>query len=280
MGYFFNYNGKTFEEGTPVIQPDSRALRYGDGLFETLKIKNEQILFEDEHFSRLWKGLKLLGFDIPPHFTPEKLSSSILALAKKNKHEKLVRVRLNVFRGNGGINDPENFLPNYIIQTWELPDTAGTLNSNGLTVGIYNDAKKSCDAFSNIKHNNYLPSVMGALKAKEEQWNDAIILNSFDRICETTIANIFLIKNKTIITPAKEEGCIEGIMRLHLIQQLKLNDWKVEQSKVSLDDLMAAEEIFVTNSINNMRWVKQIGDKMLGSKIIQEIYTSLSSTFL
>src|SRR4051812_14758937 len=105
MGIFFNHNGKLYKEHTPVIGADNRGLRYGDGLFETIKIKNGALLFIDDHFARLWNGLKLLQFELPKHFHTDLLEKEILALAKKNGHETLARVRLNVFRGDGGLYD-------------------------------------------------------------------------------------------------------------------------------------------------------------------------------
>ena len=84
---FFNFNGKIFSEGTAVIGADNRGLRYGDGLFETLKMKNGQLILEDEHFARLWNGMKVLQFDIPKQFTSDKLQDEMALLIKKNGHD-------------------------------------------------------------------------------------------------------------------------------------------------------------------------------------------------
>lgn len=279
MGIFFNYNGKLFEEGAAIIGADNRGLRYGDGLFETFKIVNNRIMFANEHFARLWKGMKILQFEFPKHFTQESLEEEILALAKKNNHTNVVRVRLNIIRGDGGINDPINHIPNYIIQTWDLQENNGELNNNGFIMGIYSDVKKNCDAISNIKHNNYLPSVLAALKAKQEKWNDAIILNNFGRVCETTIANIFIIKANTIYTPAKSEGCVDGIMKDHIITELRSRNYNVIEKEIAVDELLQADEIFITNSIYNFRWVKQVDTHTYGSAQVQKIYAELSSTF-
>src|SRR5882757_1889211 len=199
---YFNYNGKFFQNNTPVLSAGSRGLRYGDGLFETIKYSNGQLIFADEHFARLWKGMQVLQFDVPKHFTPESLLQETLLLIKKNEHPKAARTRITIFRSDGGLYDPVNHFPNYIIQSWQLPEDAGTWNSNGLVLGIYSDAKKSCDILSNLKHNNYLPYVMAALQAKKQKWNDAIVLNNYDRVCDTTIANIFYCKDETVYTPA------------------------------------------------------------------------------
>ena len=141
MSIFFNYNGKLFEDGTPVIGADSRGLRYGDGIFETMKMQKGKLLFAKEHFFRLNKGMSILQFTIPPHFSPKLIEKEIYLLVKKNNHIENVRVRLTIVRGDGGINDAENNFPNYIIQTWQLSENIGELNSNGLILGIYNDLK-------------------------------------------------------------------------------------------------------------------------------------------
>ena len=85
---WFNYNGKLFKEHETVIDVTNRGLRYGDGLFETMKMLDGKIIFPNEHFARLWKGLLTLEFDIPKHFTPEKLTQEIIALATKISMQK------------------------------------------------------------------------------------------------------------------------------------------------------------------------------------------------
>ena len=79
----FNYNGKVFKENSLIVGPDNRGLRYGDGIFETLKIKNGQVILEDEHFARLWNGMQVLQFEIPKHFSPEKLKRKYCSWSKK-----------------------------------------------------------------------------------------------------------------------------------------------------------------------------------------------------
>jgi len=275
---YFNYNGKIYKEGEPVITPDSRALRYGDGLFETMKLINSEILMEDHHFARLWKGMNSLQFDIPKHFHPEKLASEIIALAKKNNHQQAARIRVNVLRGDGGLYDAKNHAPNYIIQTWPLPEGNGQWNTNGLVLGLYDAARKSCDVLGNIKHNNYLPYVMAALHAKKEKWNDAILVNSHNRVCDSTIANIFLVKDEKLFTPSLNEGCIAGIMRGKIIHELKDTDWRVNEMEISLQHLMEADEVFLTNSIYNIRWAQRVDETMYSNTITQKIYAMVIPT--
>ena len=275
---YFNYNGKFLKEGNTIIGADSRALRYGDGLFETMKIKNGKIELVDEHFARLWKGMQVLQFDVPKHFSPEKLEEQIIALAKKNIHQSGARVRLSIIRGDGGLFDAKNHTPNFIIQTWPLPEGNGEWNSNGLVAGIYNDVKKSCDILSNLKHNNYLPYVLAALQAKKEKWNDAILLNAAGNICDSTIANIFLVKDEIIYTPALSEGCVAGVMRQTLLQFLRANNYQLEERVITQVELFAADEVFFTNSMYNIRWVQSIADVDYANTLTQKIYATFVPT--
>ena len=274
---FINYNGKFIDDSNPIIQANNRGFRFGDGVFETMKFKKGKIIFLDEHLSRLWQGLKRFQFELPKLFTPDYLESQILALIQKNKHS-AARIRLTIFRGNGGLYDPENLHPNFIIESWNLPETNGDLNENGLQCILFKDGLKSVDAYSNLKHNNYLPYLMGALQAKKMKCNDAIIFNAKLNICDSTIANVFLIKENIIYTPALSEGCIAGIMREFVINELRKNNFNVVEQSITETDLANADEIFLTNSIYNMRWVSAIDSINYQNKITREIYHLLKQT--
>ena len=119
---------------------------------------------------------------------------------------------------------------------------------------------------------------MAALFAKKEKWNDAILLNTDGRLCDTTIANIFLIKDEMVYTPALTEGCIAGVMRRNLIEKLTAANYKLVEGKLSVDELLDADEVFLTNSIYNMRWVQSIGDKKYSNTQTQKIYAAFFST--
>lgn len=275
---WFCYNGKLYKDNECVVNTASRGLRYGDGLFETMKLQQGKLILANEHFARLWKGMHTLQFDTPRHFTPENITASILKLAAKNGHSSAARIRLTILRGPGGLYDPASHIPEYIIETWPLPPGNEMLNSNGLVLGIYREVKKSCDILSNIKHNNFLPYAMAALYAKKEKWNDAVLLNTAERVCETTIANLFLVKGDTISTPALSEGCIAGVMREQLIQQLKKAGISTIQQEITVQDLLDADEVLLTNSIYNLRWVQRIGEKEYQPAFANKIYPLLHTT--
>ena len=119
---------------------------------------------------------------------------------------------------------------------------------------------------------------MAAIYAKKQQWNDAIVLNSEGRVCDSTIANIFLIKENVIYTPALSEACVAGVMRKHLLQQLKAGGFRAIEKEITVAELLTAEEVFLTNSIHNIRWVKGIGDMVYTNALTHKIYAALIPT--
>ena len=274
---FINYNGNLINENDPIIGANNRGLRYGDGLFETISYKKGNFVLLEAHLNMLWLGMELLKFDIPKLFNKTYLEDQLNKLVSKNKHLP-ARIRLMVFRADGGLYDPENLKPNFVIQSWPLLTATHELNNNGLDLCIYRDARKCCDVFSNIKHNNYLPYLMGALHAKSQQCNDAIILNQEGYVCDSTIANIFLIKDKRIVTPSLQQGCVAGTMRDFLIKALQLLDYEIVETAISIDMLASADEVFLTNAIYNIRWVKSIENNQYGVEEIQKIFYQLSKT--
>jgi branched-chain amino acid aminotransferase len=263
----------------PVLMADNRGYRYGDGLFETMKIIRGKIILESYHFERLFAGLKLIKFQIPSLFTANKLKQDILKLCKKNKCTDLARVRLSVFRGNGSLyNENKRLLTEpcgqYLIECWPADESVNQINKKGLVIDIFPDAKKSCDIFSNLKSANYLPYVMAAQFAEENKLNDCLVSNVNGRIADATIANIFLVKNNLIITPASGEGCVNGVMRRYLIEQLRSSSgaFELREGVVTKNDIETFNEIFLTNAMYGIRWVKQFRDKTYVNTQTLKIY--------
>lgn len=274
MAEFYNYNGKFYQQGDFFISPDSRGFRYGDGLFETIVMKNNKLRLGSFHFERLSAGMKLMKFEIPKHFTAEHLENEVLSLCRKNKLTN-ARVRVTVFRGDGGLYDVQNLQPNYVIQVWQLPGHVFQLNENGLVIDVFPDARKQQDIFASIKSANYLPYVMGALYAKENKLNDCLILNSNGYIADATIANVFLLRNSVLYTPALSEGCVAGVMRRFIIENASVIKYEVSEKVVKIAEVEQADEVFLTNATYGIRWVKQFRNKVYGNSQSAVIYKRL-----
>lgn len=277
-GNFIFYNGNLSKAGKLLISPDNRSFRYGDGFFETIKLVNGKLPLAGYHFERLFASLDLMQFQRPTYFTEAYLAAHCQLLAKKNYHHKLARVRITIFRGEGGLYEVENHFPHHLIQTWELNPANNRINENGLVVGVYQDAKKVCDAFSHVKNNNYLPYVMGALWARRHKLNDAILLNPYGRVADATIANVFVVKDGTVKTPALSEGPVSGVMRRYLIQSMRKEDIPVEETLLEAEDILQAREVFLTNSVFGIHWVKQLGENRYTNQLASLLHRKFIHT--
>lgn len=271
-GDFLFYDGHILRSDKLLISPNNRSYRYGDGCFETIKVLGGKIALASYHYERLLSSLDHLHFKLPGYFTPDWLEKNILALVQKNGHAHRGRIRVTVTRGEGGIYDQQNHFPYVLIQSWPLQEATQVFNENGLVIDIYKEARKVCDHFSSLKTNNYLPYVMGALWAKQHHLNDAILLNPYDRIADATIANVFIVKDGVIKTPALTEGPVNGVMRRHLLRIIREANMPVEEGMLSVIELMEASEVFLTNAIHGIKWVKQIGENNYTNQLSAKLF--------
>lgn len=271
---WLNLNGDYIEEKTPVIRADNRAFRYGDGLFETMKVVVGSIQLKDLHFERLFRGMETLQIMLQGFINADMFEEQIMKTILKNRISGPARVRLTVYRGDGGLYEFNNTSAGYVIQVWSLSSSAMSMNDSGLKVGLYEGGRKPMDALANIKSNNYLLYAMGAIQAKKYQHNDSVILNTSGRVCDSTIANVFYVRDGTIFTPPLSEGCVAGVMRSHLLTQLPLSGYNVVEKETSVDDLLDADEMFLTNAINGLRWVGEFQGKTYGNTIATKIFHS------
>lgn len=273
--YFFVYNGNFFLKDEPVIGIENRSFKFGDGLFETIRLHKGRMINWDFHFERFSKGLNILQFEIPEYYSPSFFRGKINELLKINRLVENARIRMMAFRNDGSILGPVNNVPHYIIET-ASPGNQEALNEDGLIIDVFPDARKSCDRFSNVKSNNYLPSVMAGLFAQKHKLDDAILLNTAGRVSETAIANLFIIKKTIISTPALSEGCVAGTMRRWMLEKFSLEKYAVTEKNILVDDVLDADEVFLTNAIQQMRWVKKFRGKHFGNINAISIYKHIA----
>ena len=270
MSGYIHFNGKILPADDPLVTAGNRGLRYGDGLFETMRVVNGRIALHDLHFERLFNGLSVLQFQCSPHFTPDYLAEAVHTLCRKMKIEKGGRVRLNIVRSNGGLYDPGNLHPNVIIEAWPLQVPTG-IQENGLVIDVYTLARKHFDVLANIKSNNYLPYVLAALHAKNNQLNDCLLLNTESRICDSTIANVFWVKGGRLFTPPLSEGGVGGVMRRYLIENINRQQ-AIREEPLTPEMLEQADEVFLTNAISGIKWVARFKDKQYGNQLATRLY--------
>jgi branched-chain amino acid aminotransferase len=273
---FFSLNGQLYPQDTNVFGTQNRALRYGDGLFETMRMLDGKVMFFKYHMDRLFKGMQALKIDYHRAFDAEFVASEIVALARSNKIYKNARIRFSVFREDGGWYTPEKNTFNYLIEIQALNEDTYIVE-RGLIADVYKDVRKDFSALSHLKTSNSLPYVLAGVYRKENNLDECILLNSHNNIVESISSNVFLIKENKAYTPAITDGCIDGVMRKVVIDLLKELNISVVETSLPANLLEHADEIFLTNSIKGIQSVVGIGLKRYYSKMGKQLIGILNS---
>lgn len=249
-------NGDLIAKEEAKISVDDRGFLLGDGLFETICVYNGKPLFFDRHWERLSHSLKQIYIPLP--FTKEGLLANIHELSTANgAAEGKFALRLTISRGVGsrGINIADDMLPTYLITITPYP--APKQNISLRVSSVYRNAK--C-FLHQIKSLNYLDSIIARHEAKLHGYDEGLFLNTEGCVVEAPIANIFMIKNDEIITPALEDGIMPGVMRAVIIQIAKQMNMTVSERSVKLAEMEAADAVFLTNALVGILVVAKINE--------------------
>ena len=261
QSHYLLHNDKFLLSTDPLFTAQNRGFRYGDGLFESMRMCAGKLQFAEKHADRLTAGMKALKMEgaglIDEYFLRQKASE----LAKKNKLKDGARLRLSVYRADGGLYTPENNNIGYLLEASALSTENYELNKKGLIVDVFDELTKTADKLSNFKTSNSLLYVMAGLFKKQNGLDDAFILNSSGFLCESISSNVFIVYNKQIYTPALTEGCVAGTMRNVVMEIAKNHDVPLIEAQINPEVLNEAEEVFVTNAITGIQWVMGYGRK-------------------
>jgi branched-chain amino acid aminotransferase len=280
MKQFFTYNGELFPAGTPVFPHSCRAFRFGDSLFETIRFNNGGLLLLDFHIERLLKGMRLLGIEPGDIINPKFLESAILELADKNDIRRHGRVRITVFRKESGLSEPISCIPEWLIECNSLPEHYFGLNKKGYTIDIASENRKASGPLSNMKSGNYLIYILAAEMANKLRVNECLVLNDAGRIADSSIFNVFLIKNNVVYTPSLSEAPVEGVMRRHILTYFQTEGNPVQETAITIGDLQSADEVFLTNALFGLRWVESFQSSRYSNTITSNIYSDLFQQYI
>ena len=274
------FNGKILNQQDIQFNTIKRAINFGDGFFETIRIANGDVLFIESHLKRIFKALKILKISNSENFNSEIIKAKIKELLLHNKIDSGGRVKIYFFRSGLGTYLPVTNEISFIIECFHLENNLYQLNKKGFLVDIFYDYQKQINNLSAFKTSNSLLYVLASIYANDNDLNDTLILNEKKYIIESSNSNIFLFLKDSIITPALNSGCIAGIMREEIIKIINFLDIKIIERDISLEDLMNSKEIFLTNVISGINWVggykKTRYYNTLSKKIIKELNNKIS----
>ena len=252
---FVNNNGAVIPNKGATIAAGNRSYLYGDGLFESVRILNGKPINMVNHFNRMVEGAKAIKMRFPSFFTVEFFEDKVKELIAMSDIKEGGKCRISLDRALGGTYIPETNEISYFIEVYPYESNYFELNSKGYEVDIYREIKKQKNFLSNFKTKNGLLYVMTAIAAKEKGLDDYLLINEKDAVIESSNSNLFVVSNGVLYTPSLEDGCLAGTMRMQVINLAIAHGIKVYECAILPQNLLAADEIFLTNAIRGIVWV-------------------------
>ncbi|ASL40790.1 MULTISPECIES: aminotransferase class IV [Acetobacter] len=244
-------NGKIYPVDQAAISPLDRGVTLGDGLFETLRIKNGTVPHFLWHYQRLCNGAQVLGLPVPEQENTLQAIREFLACAGFENGS----VRLTVTRGVAprGLLPPEHCKPTVFIT-----GAAGVFREQSVRVCVSELVRRDeLSPLSRIKSLSYLPGIVARQEAERKGCDDALLLNMQGYIAESTISNIVMQTEAGLITPPVTEGALPGIAR-----RLLLDVGVMQERPVCYEDIVKAQGVYLTNSLS-LRTVTHLDGKAL-----------------
>ena len=268
-----NYNGNLVAFDDVKITPNNRAFKYGDSVFETIKVVHGKLVFWEEHYFRLMASMRMLRMKIPMNFTLEFLEEQILKTVSVNEHNKNTRARLSVTRKDGGFYTPNTNEIDYLIESQEIEYSTKA----SYKVDLFKDFYVYSGYLSTVKTNNKLIHTLASIYAKENELDNCILLNERKGVVEVTNASLFLIKGTLIKTPPLTEGCLKGIAREKVISVItSSNNYTLEEAIISPFEIQKADEVFITNSIIGIQPITNYRKKEFSTDISKKLAMSFN----
>ena len=267
-----NFNGELLFKENIKLTTDNRGFKYGDGIFETIKVVHKKVIFWEDHYFRLMASMRMLRMKIPMEFTLEFLEKEILKTVAVLEEGASFRVRLNVFRKDGGLYTPKTNAINYLIEASE----SNYKTKETYEIDIFKDFYNYSGLLSTIKTNNRMLNTLASIYANENDLDNCILVNERKGVVEVSNANIFIVKNNIVKTPALTEGCIKGVVRSKVIDILiKNKDFTIEETVISPFEIQKADEVFITNAIMGIQAVTKYKKKSFNTDLAGKLHASL-----
>ena len=273
-----NLNGTLIANEKATIAIDNRGLNYGDAVFETLRFSGGKLYFWEDHYFRLMASMRILRMEIPMNFTMEFLEEEILrTITPPEKEEVSIRIKLLVWRKTGGKYTPITNDIEFAISFEKLEAPFYVLNEAEYEVELFKDHYITSGLLSTLKTNNRLLNILGGIFAKENDYQNCLLLNENKQVVEALNGNIFLVSGKEIKTPPITDGCLNGILRKQLVSILKtMQDFKLEEASISPFELQKADEIFITNTIQGIVSITKYRKKEFGNEMAKQLLPKLN----
>lgn len=242
-----------------------RGLLYGDGVFETIAVKNGKLQYWADHLERLLEGckvLKLEGLEVPV------LENEVQQLMNADTSNVNYVVKIIITRGVGGRGyKPSKQMLTRIVQKFPWPDHPVSFADTGIKVTLCDFRISQQNRLAKIKHLNRLEQVL-ARSEWDDEFQEGLVCDANDNIIEATASNVFLLLNNVLVTPDLSHCGVAGVMRKKVIEYCRLNDMAIKIRDVKLSEINEIQAMFLCNSINAIWPVRTYRERKLAKTAI------------
>lgn len=256
-------NGTIVPVAAARIDPTDRGFTLGDGVFETIRVADGRPAHLQRHLRRLRAGLSVLA--LPLTLTDADIANAIDLTLRANELRNAA-LRLTVSRGPAprGVLPPTGPDPTVLVAVGPLPGAMAPARAITCTVTRRNEMSP----LSRIKSLNYLDNILARQEAVARNVDEALLLNTRDRLAEATAANVIVLRDNVLLTPSIADGALPGVMRAVLIERCG-----VTEVSLGLADLFAADAVFLCNSLG-LRTLATLDGQPLGVR--PDVVTALA----
>jgi branched-chain amino acid aminotransferase len=272
-----NFNGNIVASDANLLV-NNRAFLYGDGVFETVKVLDNKVLFLEDHYFRLMSSMRIVRMEIPMNFTMEFMEEQILSLVNAKGFATSARARITVYRNEGGFYLPQTNDISYLIHADSLEQVLYVLPKEAYEVDLYKDFYVSKQLLSSIKSTNRMINITGSIFASENSLDNCLLLNDAKYVVEALQGNIFMVLEGKLITPPVSDGCLNGVMRKQILALAKkIEGLEVLEQSISPFDLQKAEELFITNVIKGIQPITKYRKKEFSADLSEKLLLRLNT---
>ena len=254
-------NGESHEASGRHVSAYDRGLTLADGVFETMRVHRGHVFRLDRHLARLDHALKILNIPRRPEIRDWVLKS----VDGCGSREASIRLTVTRGIGTGGVTPPNDVHPTVIVALSQLPAFPQSLYDNGLKAHIASGRRNERAMTSGLKTLAFTDAVTALLEAKQAGADEALFLDTEGHCSEATSSNLFVWRRNTLLTPPISCGALPGITRATILELAAALGIPSYERIVGPDELVTADEVFLTSSLRGIAPVVRIGPQRVGA---------------
>jgi branched-chain amino acid aminotransferase len=254
-------NGQRLPFDAVHVSARDRGLLLADGLFETMRARNGTIFRLERHLERLRGGLVKLQIPVPPELA-DWLKAAVRAADLPE-----VAVRMTVTRGVGsaGVIPPEDSEPTVVIAINPMPAFGSAVYEAGLRARVASGRRNEYSMTAGLKTIAYTDNIAALLEARRDGADEALFLDVEGHCSEATASNLFMRSEGILVTPPLSCGALPGVTRALVLELSRAAGLDAAERPFTLDELLRADEAFLTSSLRGIAPLVSIDGKALGT---------------